>query len=226
MNKYSFKTFLIEMAKPTEAHLAKVYYHGTSERSGLEILKHGIQPGDLVMPEKFLSSRQPNLNPRLGKVYITPDLKYAQIYAIGGDIAGSTYKSREAFGYLFVIDGQELSDIEPDEDSIGELLWAQLVKPDPENKFLARWLVISREHLTPHQWKEFKEGEFVMQAHLGKKLLKFMPDSDKLAFINLGAHIANTGKLWYKEAWKVDLTKIKDLKKDASNFFEVAERIN
>ena len=64
-----------------------------------------------------------------------------------------------------------------------------------------------------------------MWAHAGKKLLKSMPDEDKLAFIDAGAHIANAGEINFKEAWRIDKVKIKDLKKDGSNFFEIAEKV-
>lgn len=79
--------------------------------------------------------------------------------------------------------------------------------------------------LTDGQLKKFKDGDYVMWAHAGKKLLKSMPDEDKLAFIDVGAHIANTGEINFKEAWRIDKAKIKDLKKDASNFFEIAEKV-
>lgn len=39
------------------------------------------------------------------------------------------------------------------------------------------------------------------------------------------AHKANAGEINFKEAWRIDKVKIKDLKKDGSNFFEIAEKV-
>lgn len=214
---------LFEMATPSTAHKAKIYYHGTSsELAGENILKSSIQPGSVVLTKK--SVKGPSLEPVKGKVYVTPDLKYAQIYAIGGDIAGTDSPRNKGFGYLFVIDGSQLSDIQPDEDSVGELIW-KAFQGDRKDPILQRYVNILARALTDGQLKKFKDGDYVMWAHAGKKLLKSMPDEDKLAFIDVGAHIANTGEINFKEAWRIDKAKIKDLKKDASNFFEIAEKV-
>lgn len=213
---------LFEMATPTKDHRSKIYYHGTaSEDAGLSILKTGIQPGDIVMQRK--SVKGPSLEPVKGKVYVTPELKYAQIYALGGDVAGSLMRQR-GYGYLFVIDGSELSDIQPDEDSIGEMIYYAF-KGDRKEPLLQRYVNIASRELTVSQWRRFADADYVMWAHLGKKLLKKMSDEDKLSFIDLGAHVANTGAIQFKEAWRIDKAKSKDLKRDGSNFFDLAEKV-
>lgn len=214
---------LFEMATPTKDHRSKIYYHGTaSEDAGLSILKTGIQPGDIVMQRK--SVKGPSLEPVKGKVYVTPELKYAQIYALGGDVAGSSLMRQRGYGYLFVIDGSELSDIQPDEDSIGEMIYYAF-KGDRKEPLLQRYVNNASRELTVSQWRRFAEAEYVMWAHLGKKLLKKMSDEDKLSFIDLGAHVANTGAIQFKEAWRIDKAKSKDLKRDGSNFFDLAEKV-
>lgn len=217
---------LLEMAAPTQAQLSKTYYHGTSEEKfGLGILKSGIEPGDIIKPTK--PTKGANLIPVKGKVYITPDLAYAQMYAIGGDMAGSTWQPRPTasqVGYLFAIDGKDLADIDPDEDSVGEMIHNQLNNPK-DNALLRGFAYRAQQVLTVGQLKKLKDGEYVMFAHLGKKLIPKMSDAEKLAFIDLGAHVAHGGKLMPKAAWKIDLTKIKDLKRDGSNFFDHAEKV-
>ena len=110
---------LSEMAAPSANILAKTYYHGTHDHAAAEnILTNGIQPPDL-------SLRKGLLKPVVGKVYCTDKLGYAQIYAIGGDIAGSDVDIRRYInkhGYIFVIPGSGLKDVQPDEDSIGSFL--------------------------------------------------------------------------------------------------------
>lgn len=222
----TFKRFLLEMAAPRDSDRAKTYYHGTpSEKAGQSILKSGIEPGDIVMPEKFKGSKKPNLEPVKGKVYVTPDLRYAQIYAIGGDMAGSNWKPKnQEYGYLFAIDGQDLQDIQPDEDSIGEMI--MYAYRGDKNREELQWLVrLAMDKLTAGQWKRLIDAEYTMWAHVGKKLLPLLTDEQKLQLIELGAHVAHTGKLIPKAAYRIDLNRIKELKRDASNFFEIAEKV-
>lgn len=212
-------------AIPLETHLAKKYYHGTSSENAFnEILKDGLKPGDVTLA-KTTSKAKENLNPVKGHVYITTDIGYAQMYAIGGDLAGSSYMPKDRkYGYLFVIDGAELKDIQPDEDQVGELIYKALNKKifDP---VVSRYVLAASKKLTDRQYKKFMDGEYVMWAHLGKKLLADMPDSDKLHFVNLASNVAHHGNLNFKEAWRIDLAKIPQLKRDGSNFFEQAERV-
>lgn len=228
-NKYPFERNymkldeLFEMATPTKEHGKIKYFHGSNDELAAEkIIKDGfLKPRDLEISDKKLKG--PTLEPVKGKVYLTPSLSYAQIYAIGGNLAGSNYISRKQYGYLFQINGKELTDIQPDEDSVGELIHNEL--HTPQKPFLNTYVNIARRQLTARQFKELENGEYVMWAHAGKKLLKTMSDFDKLKFIELGAHIAHTGNIKIEKAWKIDLTLISKLKPDGSNFFELAERI-
>jgi hypothetical protein len=222
----TFKEFLAEMAAPRDSDRAKTYYHGTSsEKAGQSILKNGIEPGDIALPERQTGKKGPNLDPVKGKVYITPDLRYAQMYAIGGDMAGSDWKPKgQEYGYLFEIGGNDLEDIQPDEDSIGEM--ATLAYRGDKHKAELQWLVrLAMSKLTAGQWRKLVDGEYTMWAHTGKKLLPLMSDAQKLQLIELGAHVAHTGKLIPKAAYRIDLNRIKELKRDASNFFDVAEKV-
>ena len=213
-------------AEPLQTHLEKTYYHGTpSEESFNEILKHGLKPGDITSVKDVSKSKE-NLNPVKGHVYITSDIGYAQIYAIGGDYAGSTsIKPERKYGYVFVIDGAELKDIQPDEDEVGELIWKVATKETHDPLINVKYIPLLSKKLTDRQFKKFMDGEYVMWAHLGKKLLQDMPDSDKIHFINLASNIAHHGNLNFKEAWRIDLEKIPELKRDGSTFFKLAERV-
>lgn len=114
-----------------------VFYHGTPNKQAAEsILERGIHPPDLTDVKNTM------LRPVVGRVYITPHLAYAQIYAIGGMFAGSRdlripYEGNEErfkpvwgrsdkydsrYGYIFVIPKASLSgNQQPDEDDIGQL---------------------------------------------------------------------------------------------------------
>lgn len=212
------------MAAPRDSDRAKVYYHGTSnEKAGEAILKSGIEPGDIVMPTKHKATKGANLVPMKGKVYITPDISYAQIYALGGDYAGHDL-NKTGTGYLFVIDGADLQDIEPDEDSVGEMI-CYAARGKKYKDELRSLVYLAQDKLTDGQYKRLLNGEYVMWAHTGKKLMPLIPTEMKLKLIDLGAHVAHAGKLIPKHAYKLDLSHIKDLKKDGSNFIEFAEKV-
>jgi hypothetical protein len=210
------KRYIQEMAMPRDLDLKKTYYHGTeTDKAAQGILRKGISPPDLV-------TRKGLLRPIEGKVYITTNLEYALIYAIGGNIIGSDHiiaswdKKGHETAWLFVIDGKQLKDIQPDEDSVGEMIYNQ----NPE------WLYrFATSHLASSTMKKVMDGEYAYWAKAGKVLIKKMTDKQKLELIDLGAHIAHTGALKPNQAWSMPKTDNKLLKKNGSNFFKVAKRI-
>ena len=209
------KQYITEMAMPRDLDLKKTYYHGTdSEKAAKGILRKGISPPDLT-------TRKGLLRPVEGKVYITTNLEYATIYAIGANMVGSDtdhifWNKKEPTAYIFVIYGKQLKDIQPDEDSIGEMIYNQ----NPE------WLHrLATSHLASSTMMKIMDGEYAYWAKAGKVLNKKMTDQQKLNLIDAGAHIAHTGALKPKEAWAMPKLDNRLLKKDASNFFKVAKRM-
>ena len=206
---------------------SKVYYHGTPSKEAAEsILRSGIQPPDL-------SSRQGALTPVQGKVYITPDISYAQMYAIGGDLAGNDasrmVENYGQFGYMFVIDGDKLGDIQPDEDSVGEMIHNEEVSWLDD---MARYYLDEEPYDDEGQdlgyyslYDAVMGGEYDAWATAGKFLLDEMSDSQKQKLIDAGAHIANTGLLIPSKAYRIDRNKTQQLKRDGYNFFDLAEEI-
>jgi hypothetical protein len=107
----------------------RTFYHGTdSEAAAQSILANGIQPREITMPERAKSRE--SLAPAQGRVYITSELGYAAIYALGANMFGHesprdmVEKDRKGrpspYGYIFAIVGRDIAgDIVPDEDSIG-----------------------------------------------------------------------------------------------------------
>lgn len=113
------------------------FYHGTSNISAAkQIMRHGINPGEVAQRRSYLS-------PMAGKVYLTQTLSYAIIYALGGDIAGHDLpanfrKKTDRYGYVFVVDGNTLADVQPDEDSVGQFFYDHGVQeyvPIPGSRF-------------------------------------------------------------------------------------------
>ena len=215
------------MPAPRQSDLAQVYYHGTpKEENAKSIMANGINAPDL-------STRSGYLKPVEGKVYITPKISYASIYAIGGDIAGSDasrmIENYGQYGYVFVIDGQQLKDIQPDEDSVGEMVYNERYY----------WLDdLAEEYLMDEEYDDYgmdlgyrslyhaiMGGEYDAWAAGGKILLDVMDDEQTFELIDDGAHVAHAGNLTPKETWRFDRNRTVDLAKDGSNFFDLAERI-
>lgn len=212
---WNFRSF-IEMAAPRSVDFQKTYYHGTdSEEAAKAILQNGIQPPDLSIRKNSM------LRPIQGKVYLTPNIQYAIIYGLGGDMAGSDYPerywhSKSQYGYVFQISGSELKDIYPDEDSIGEFV----------GKGNIPWLTdLAARNVAPSRLQKAKFGEYAYWAAIGKQLMPKLTDWMKLDLIDKGAHIAHHGAIVPVHAWRIDKTKTKELNKDGSNFFAISDKI-
>jgi len=224
-------------ASPNDTLISGTFYHGCPvEAKAEQIIQHGIQPQDAS-----LKNQRPNgyMTPVKGRVYLTPQLQYAICYALGGDYAGhqpsdSMLKYGGQYGYLFVIPGSELSDIQPDEDSIGDFFYkntkytrgsnAITYNGVNDNEIKTIWTFIFK-NLTEKQRIKICQGEYAFYAQGGKRVVKNMPDWMKLKLIELGSHIANEGGIIPSQVWKIDKRKSYDLKEDGSNFFDIAERI-
>lgn len=219
-----FKSFILEMAAPLDHHREMTFYHGTNEESAKKILETGHIKGRDTQGKGQLA-------PVKGKAYMTKDIGYAQIYAIGGDMAGSNWWSSHAkgdHGYVFEVKGHHLKDIQPDEDQVGEMTvrpsWGDITKHDnngvhPHLKDMAKRLATST------QYRKAADGEYAPQSAIGKKMLKHMSDSDKLHMIDKGCHVAADGPVTVSRAWRIHKSKVQHLKRDGSNFFDHAEEI-
>lgn len=221
---------LKEMAKPTQELTSKTYYHGTStENAAKSIIRNGIEPGQITISRAKLA-------PVAGKVYVTPKLNYAIIYAIGGDLAGSDISNwdqvkKEPYGYVFETSGSELNDIEPDEDSIGGWLHDNTKNgafhpTNVEDIDLKKMVYHNIKHaMTPKQYNDSIDGLYTAWASGGKRALTKLSDHDKLLLIKWGAHVAHHGNIKPNKVYKFEKIKAKLLNRDGSNFFELAEEI-
>src|SRR5690606_6963166 len=117
---------LLEMAVPTEPIKTRTYYHGSSKQANGEKI---LQDGQLIAPQiEDLDTRygKAHLRQDDGRVYMTPELRYAVTYALGASMAvhampESFIKRDGRYGYLFSVAGADIADVEPDEDTLGGL---------------------------------------------------------------------------------------------------------
>jgi hypothetical protein len=211
-------TKILKEAAVPDRMKSMTFFHGTTNReAALGIAKEGIKAPDL-------KNKKGDLVPVSGKVYVTPHIHYAQIYALGGDIAGSKSSHHISdkekygdYGYVFGVGGNKLNDIQPDEDSIGEMI----------NKQNPAWLhSMASWHLHPTTYKKVMDGEYAKYAVAGKQLVKKMSDDQKQLLIHQGAHIAHHGTLVPDQVYRIHRDKIPLLNRDGSNFFDHAEKID
>jgi hypothetical protein len=242
-----YTELLAEMTAPYGTPQQGRYYHGTaSQQAANSILGDGYLKGAEVQGRSQLS-------PVANRVYLTPSLEYAIIYALGGVFMGHDMPETRMdgdrrsgyFGFLFVIDGKDLHDIQPDEDSVGSWLsdngdgiyeqrirngqtYNQLTdyKPkfDREDPRYYLWYRV-RRCFTDKQFWEAMQGVVAYQAAGGKRALKMLNDQDKLMLINDGSHVSHAGQIGFSECWRIDKRRSKELTKDGSNFFDIAERM-
>jgi hypothetical protein len=221
-------------AAPLDIHKGVRYYHGTgSKEAALAIWKKGLDP---AATEVKYGESKPHMRPVAGRVYLAQNVGYATVYAIGGDFLGSTVPKgwEKNIGYVFVFDGSDLQDIQPDEDSVGEFVahclnrdqkYVQEKYPEiinsPDVKEVTRR---AGYNLSASTLRKVRDGEYSSWARAGKAILKDMNDREKLAFIDLGAHVAHGGgNLIPREMWAIPAKYSQKLVKDGSNFFEVAK---
>jgi hypothetical protein len=201
------------------------YYHGTSdEKDALSIIKEGIRPD--------LSENEGLFRPVEGRIYLTANLENAIPYMLGGSMAGhelpEDWIKKSRYCYLFVIDGKNLGDIQPDEDQIGqaihdkafswvsdyfELLEEELCVEDDEQSLYSNLLA------------QIDSGEYSAWVKAGHVLLKHLTEKEKYDIIIKYGNVANKGGVFPTEAWKFDKLKSIDLLADGYNLFELAEKI-
>lgn len=229
------ESHLTEMAAPSKEIKGATFYHGTYDKRGggdgkdiaQHIVTHGIQPPELS------DKKETALKPVEGMTYTTHDIGYAQMYALGGNIAGSDFsnsnwKPKHSHGYIFSFKGNRLSDVQPDEDSVGELYYkyhrGDVVNGAKIPDYIDQ---LAKKHATAHTRNKAKEGEYAHWAKLGKSVIPHMTDEQKLEVISQHkSHVANRGNIIPDRAYRIPMDKIKHLKKDGSNFFDHAEELD
>ncbi len=242
---------------PTDDLCARTWYHGVSrEEWARGVLTKGLLPLDVTLVKKL--PPRGATTPVQGRVYITDRIAYAQIYAIGGNYAGTSASAEHLrghydkpglrYGYVFAFDGKDLCDVEPDEDVVGYAVYQahRLVErghdilqhlevsdwPDVP-RFLASDPALAYDllghatrHVTEHQFKGLKRGDYRYWASAGKRLIPKLPVEWRLRLIRWGGNVAHGTPLHPRAAWRIDKLRMGELRRDGSNFFEIAEPLS
>lgn len=212
---------------PAELLSAEEFFHGTPRKAAAKgIVLEGLRPGQ----HEELTA----LTPIKDAVYVTKSLTYAAIYALGGAYVGYRVPARFLeeygnYGYVFVIPGEQVRLVDPDEDSIGEMVYnrepvwlrrrAEEVLSDYETMFPEDY-----DDDSGYQLLDLvDDGLYGAWAEAGRVLVAYLSEEEILDLIDAGAHVAHYGALYPSEAWRIDRRRSEELEEDASNFFEVAE---
>jgi hypothetical protein len=224
----------------------RILYHGTSTRARAKsIMREGIRAQS---DESMKRSARGALTPVQGHIYLTPSIKYACIYGIGGNMVGSNIRSdfykNEKYGFVFVVDGSSIK-MQPDEDEVG---YAVREAPDimqqktrftrhMDNERFGQALIdrpeiahelhtLAQRYLTPGQQQRiWHDYQYDILAQAGKKLLKVMPDRLKAAMVEMGCHVSTPDTVIPQQTWRFKKSDSPRLGFQAEHFFEVAERI-
>lgn len=239
---------------PSADLCARVWYHGTSHESwAIEILRNGLLPNDVTLVKK--QPRRGAMTPVQGRVYLTSSVAFAQIYAIGANVAGHRVvgwekehsKPDRRYGYLFEVDGGALCDIEPDEDVVGYAVylahealrlgknlddyaqWSDWpgvpLKLASDRALAARILSLGERWMTGVQFRKAIAGEYGGWSAGGKRMIPKLDEETRLLLASAGGNVAHAGGLMPKAAWKIDKLLVPELKRDGSNFFDIAKRV-
>ncbi len=226
---------------------SNVYYHGTSsEKAAKSIIKNGLIPQS---HKDMGRTGKKSLDPVADMTYMTPNLRYAIIYALGANMLGKKLPNhliKDRYGYIFVIPENTISHRQPDEDEVGhairesyECLYTNKQhsrnmdnQQFGDNLFKRRDIMealvsVANKFLTPLQKEKlFKGYEYDILAVAGKKILKVMPEYLRKELVDMGCHVSSSDKIIKpSEVWRFDKNKSELLDYHGSNFFELAQQV-
>lgn len=211
----TYEDYINEMAMATENMRNNLWYHGTSEENALKIMKDGyVKPSEAVT-----TKTRGYMSPQFNKVYLTSSLEEGIGYAFFRNGKSLNYgniglnKSTQ-YAYLIIIDGKELNDLNPDEDIIAD------------NIDNLEWLKIMAKNYAPNEYKKYMSmGDYAYGTKIGKKLMNYLSDKQKIELIELGGKVAHDGKINIKEVWKIDMNERVTINKNINDWKKYSTKI-
>ncbi len=181
------REYLNEMAMPSSTHISSFWYHGTSGKHIDKIIKDkALKPSEAVTKRS-----RGMMTPVFDKVYLTAEINEAIGYAYFRSPADTP-------AYLVIVDGKALKDIQPDEDSIADLLQTE----DTIKGF--EWLVSLAKYTDPKLYDKFlRMRDYAYSVSLAKKIVNKLSDARKIELINKGMKIAHSGAIEISQVWEL-----------------------
>lgn len=203
------------MAMATENMKKNLWYHGTSEENALKIIKDGyIKPSEAVTKKT-----RGYMSPQFNKVYMTLSLEEGIGYAFFRNGKSLKYKeigknNPEKYAYLIIVDGKNINDLNPDEDIIAD------------NIDNLDWLKVMAKNYAPNEYKKYMSmGDYAYGTKIGKKLMNYLSDKQKIELIELGKKAAHDGKIDIKEVWKIDMNERAAINKNINDWKKYSHQI-
>lgn len=177
---------------PSDFHKSTTWFHGTSLKAGMQIASDGF-----LRPSQIVTSRTKRfMAPVYNRVYLTHNVEEALGYA-------KFPSSEDRRGVLVIVKGENLKDIQPDEDIIADLIPDYNTNEDGSHKY--PWLVrIANDYYPKDLEKYNKRGDYAYGTALGKKLVKHLSDKQKHELIAVGKKIATEGEIKVDKVFVID----------------------
>lgn len=219
---------------PTEELRGREYYHGLSEsRKFNSIREKGLIPNYRPVHDGLFAAQE-------GRGYLTSDIELAICYAftrgVNWDFLKMAPEKRDyqlyppdiTAGYILVFDGNDLGDVEPDEDKVIEMVylkkfpWLNTIAKKFYSDGVANGLGID---LDDYYELVSKDAWWWNSLHYGKQLITMMTPEQRLEICEAGGSIAHQGIIHPVAGWKLSSRKVDKLNTDGTNFFELADWI-
>jgi len=218
------------------------WFHGTDAKNVDAILRDGIAGAS--------PQRKGWFAPLPGRAYLSSDLGYSLIYALGGNMVGTDLSSFSTMfpgrGAIVELTFNTDDDVIPDEDWLGECLAAVISRRRHWNNDSTDWDWLDGECLhyarrcqaavsvrtSDQLGRAERLDEAAVQARIGKRVIRELSRTKHgRALLLEGASIASSvsvpaGSVRIASVWTFD--KMKDnakLKRDGSNFFSVGKKV-
>lgn len=211
----------------------RVFYHGTPSADAARAI---FSDGYLSVG-KGSSLFDPDSRPMEDRVYFAETPEEAIPYLLGGEFASrrmppSVLRRRGRYGYLFVLDTRGLTDVYPDEASLGALVRELYARKFHEGE---EWTPDERAFLH-HCWHRMTQderdavvrGARGARVKVGRKLIADLPDDLTLWMLSQDTwplSFANRGEAGVIRAYRFDRTRTPELEEDGSNFFDLAQPV-
>ena len=213
------------------------FYHGTSDETAAKaILNIGtLIPGDH-------SGEVHNMTPMVNRTYITSDLGYALIYALGGNYVGSKTSinaNDDEYGYIFKIHKGNIKNRIPDEDVVGEKA-RDIVSGDDSHNFqdaetdelndlvsyaFNNVIEPDEDEDFSSPYDRFIDHEYEFFAVVGKIILSRGSKRLIASFRRISSHHSGEGAMIIDHAWKFQKKEAANMQRDGSDFFQHATQI-
>ena len=220
---------------PTEELRGREYYHGLSESNKFNSIREkGLIPNYRPVHEGDYSSQE-------GRGYLTSDIALALSYAFtrgsNWDFVSQSVEEREnslyppdiTAGYILVFDGNDLGDVEPDEDKVIEMVHEK--KFPWLNQLAKKFYREHRDNLPGGEYADSynkvikPDGWWWEYIPDGKELIMMMTPEQRLQICEEGGSVANQGIIRPVAGWKLSARKVDKLNIRGTNFFELADWI-